>query len=96
MRKAKILCLGRNLELMRTRCAVLATEGYEAQAAIIPEGFNQIEGFDLLIVSARLVEEYGRRCLPAGVPTLVFDGFVYPIQLIRSVEEKLAASSAER
>ena len=84
-----ILCLGRNRDVQTTRCAVLASEGYEVYAATTPEGLSKLEGYDLVIVSARLVEEYGQD-LPPGICTLVIDGFVLPIELIHSVKERLA------
>jgi DNA-binding response OmpR family regulator len=87
---ARILCLGRNAELLKTRCAVLAHQGYLADAATIPEGFFQLrsEKYDLLIVSARLAEKNGK-CLPADMPTLVLDGMVLPVQLLQEVARKL-------
>jgi DNA-binding response OmpR family regulator len=87
---ARILCLGRNAELLKTRCAVLTHHGYLADAATIPEGFFQLrsEKYDLLIVSARLAEKSGKR-LPADLPTLVLDGVVFPVQLLQEVARKL-------
>jgi CheY-like chemotaxis protein len=86
----RILCLGRNAELLKTRCAVLAHHGYQADAATIPEGFEQLrtEKYDLLIVSARLATE-NNSFLPAGIPTVVLDGMVFPIQMLHKVADKL-------
>jgi hypothetical protein len=87
---ARILCLGRNAELLKSRCAILAYTGYKADAAIIPEGFEQLsaEKYDLVIISARLAEENGD-LLPTDLPTLVLDGIVLPIELMHQVAEKL-------
>lgn len=86
----KILCLGKDPELLKARCAVLAHNGYEAHAATVPQGFERLptERYDLVIVSARLVEENGK-LLPAEIPTIILAGIVFPIELLYSVEEKL-------
>lgn len=87
---ARILCLGRNPELLKTRCAVLAHNGYLVDAATIPDGFDQLrtEKYDLLIVSARLAEEFDE-FLPVETPAVVLDGMVFPTQLLQEVAEKL-------
>jgi DNA-binding response OmpR family regulator len=92
-RPARILCLGKNPGLLRSRCAVLAHNGYHAEFATIPEGFEQLrtEKYDLLIVSSRLVKENGK-LLPAEIPTLVLDGIVFPTEFLHAVSEKLILS----
>jgi hypothetical protein len=57
---ARILCIGRDKVLLDLCCAVLAYSGYEAQAAVVPEGYEKLRTgkFDLVIASVRLAEEF--------------------------------------
>jgi DNA-binding response OmpR family regulator len=68
-RLARLLCVGRELELLKTRCAVLSQSGYDAIPATLPEAETLLrrEQFDLIVVSAWLSEwERGRILAAAG------------------------------
>jgi hypothetical protein len=55
---ARILCAGKEPELLQSRSAVLRCAGYEAHAATLPdvEDLLHTEEFDLIIVSSWLTE----------------------------------------
>jgi hypothetical protein len=61
---ARLLCVGKDLALLRTRCAVLSQSGYDAQSASVPETqiLLRTEEFDLIIVSAFL-DEWEKGCI---------------------------------
>ena len=68
-RLARLLCVGRELELLQTRCAVLSYSGYDAIPATMPEAETLLHTgqFDLVVVSAWLSEwERGRILGAAG------------------------------
>jgi hypothetical protein len=92
---ARILCLGRDVTLQETRCAVLIQSGYNAQAASIPEGYQQLrDGFDLVVVSTRLLEQNGDeflRTLPSETPILEIKAFLYPREMLAAVADLLAS-----
>jgi hypothetical protein len=54
----RLLCAGNELELLQTRCAVLALAGYDAKAATLPEAetLARTGGYDLVIISAWLTD----------------------------------------
>ncbi len=74
----RLLCVGKDPALLRTRCAVLSQSGYDAKPATVPEAQSLLrtEKFDLIIISALLDEwEKGRILTAAGtMPTLVCAG----------------------
>jgi hypothetical protein len=76
--QTRLLCVGKDFDHLRTRCAVLSQSGYDARSATVPEAELLLltEEFDLIIVSAFLDEwEKGRVISAAGkVPTLVLRG----------------------
>jgi protein-L-isoaspartate O-methyltransferase len=91
---ARILCLGRDAALQETRRAVLAQSGYDAQSAIIPDGYQQLRNgaFDLVIVSARLAEQNRDEFLPSlppGTRTLIIKEFFYPKEMLAAVANVL-------
>jgi hypothetical protein len=92
-RSPRILCLGRDPVLLKSRCAVLTRCGYEAQPATVPEGYEQLKNgaFEVVIVSARLAKENLQLDLSLSVNTqlLVIDGFTRPEELLAAVREKI-------
>lgn len=93
-RPARLLCVGKDLDLLRTRCAVLSQSGYHAESAIVPEAelLLRTEEFDLIIVSAFLDEwEKGRILSAAGkMPTLMLRGLTLAPELLAEVERLFA------
>jgi hypothetical protein len=91
---ARLLCVGKDLDLLRTRCAVLSQSGYESESATVldAELLLRTEEFDLVIVSAFLDEwEKGRVLSAAGKsPTLVLRGLTLAPDLLVEVERRLA------
>jgi hypothetical protein len=65
-RTGRLLCAGKEPELLRTRCAVLRYAGHDAQAATLPEAQVRLrtgEVFDLTIVSSSSSEWEGPHSL---------------------------------
>jgi CheY-like chemotaxis protein len=97
-RPARLLCVGKNSDLLRTRCAVLSHYGYEAQSATASEAelLLRTQEFDLIIVSAFLDEWEKGRVLSAAckVPTYVLRGLTLAPELLGEVERMLAERSS--
>lgn len=97
-RPARLLCVGNELDHLRTRCAVLSHSGYDAQSATVPEAETLLstEQFDLIIVSAWLSEpesepERNRILWAAGsTPSLLLQGFITAEELLAEVERLLS------
>ena len=93
---ARLLCAGKEPELLHTRCAVLRHAGCQAQAATVPEVevLLRTEEFDLIVVSASLSEsERGRILSAAGeMPTYVLHGLTLAAELLVQVERMLPAA----
>jgi hypothetical protein len=80
--RARILCIGKDSGLLRSRCAVLTHAGYDAQAVIFCESESLLRTaeFDLLILSAILRDEeknhiaalVGGTSLILALPKLIF------------------------
>ncbi len=97
---ASLLCVGKDAELLRTRCAVLSQSGYDAKSATVPEAelLLNTEQFDLIIVSAFLDEgEKGRILSAAGkLPTLMLRGLTLAPELLDEVERMLRGTSDQQ
>jgi DNA-binding response OmpR family regulator len=93
----RLLCVGKDLDHLRTRCAVLSQSGYDAQSATVAEAelILLTEDFDLIIVSAFLDEWEKDRVLSAAgkVPTLVLRGLTLAPELLVELERMLAEAS---
>jgi CheY-like chemotaxis protein len=98
-RPTRLLCVGNDSDLLRTRCAVLSQSGYDATSATVTEAELLLltEEFDLIVVSAFLNEwEKGRILSAAGrLPTLVLRGLTHSSELLAEVERMLAEPSLE-
>lgn len=93
-RPIRLLCVGKDTDLLRTRCAVLSHSGYDARWATMPEAETllQTEEFDLVIVSAFLNDGEKDRVLSAAgkMPTLMLRGLTHAPELLAQVEQRLA------
>jgi DNA-binding response OmpR family regulator len=98
-RSARLLCVGTDLELMETRCAVLSKSGYDAQSATVSnaEILLRREQFDLIVVSAWLSEsERDRVTAAAGsTPTCILQGLTLASELLAQVERLLPSATSE-
>jgi hypothetical protein len=90
----RLLCVGKDIDLLRTRCAVLHQSGYFAESATVQEAeiLLRTEEFDLIVVSAFLDEGEKDRILAAAgkTHTLVLRGLVLAPELLVEVERRLA------
>jgi DNA-binding response OmpR family regulator len=97
-RPARLLCVGKELELLQTRCAVLNQSGYDALAATLEEAqiLLHTSKFDLTIVSAWLSEwERGRILAAAGkTPSLVLTELTLAEDLLAKVERMLQPATS--
>jgi hypothetical protein len=94
-RPARLLCVGEDLKLLQTRCAVLEHSGYRAQSAMLPEVEDLLRSqeFDLLIVSAWLSEQETAKILTTAgkTPALVLNELTLADKLLAEVERLLEA-----
>jgi hypothetical protein len=95
----RILCIGADESLLRTRCAVLAQNGYDAVCSLFSGAEGIILGtkrFDLIVVSAFLSDQEKAEVLAivAGkTPTIVLEGLTLATELLTLVEGRLAQAS---
>lgn len=98
--KVCLLCVGKDLRLLRTRCAVLATTGYEAELAMVTEVELRFASkqYDAIIVSAMMSDaELSRIAMAAKrTPALVLDSLVSPTDLLAKVEHLLETATAQK
>jgi hypothetical protein len=96
-RPARLLCVGKEVNLLQIRCAVLKSDGYDAESTTLAEAeiLLRTEQFDLVIVSAFLSQEEKSRVMSAAesTPILVLDGVTYARDLLAEVRHLLVASS---
>lgn len=93
-RGARLLCVGKELDFLHIRCAVLKQSGYDSKSATVKEAeiLLRTEDFDLVIVSAFSSQEERDRVISAAgeTPILVLDGLTLPQELLAQVERRLA------
>jgi DNA-binding response OmpR family regulator len=98
-RPARLLCIGKDPDLLRTRCAVLSQSGYDAQAVMLEEAESLLRTseFDLVIVSAGLSAwERGSILLAAGkTSTLVLTELTLADDLLAQVERLLSLATQQ-
>ena len=90
----RILCIGKDSGLLRSRCAVLAHAGYDAQAVMFAEAEHllQTEAFDLIILSAILsAEEKDHISAFIGdtAPILPLKKLTFASELLAEIEHRL-------
>jgi hypothetical protein len=89
-----ILCIGKDSGLLRSRCAVLAHAGYDAQAVMFAEAETLLRTteFDLIILSAILTNEE-RESISAfigdTIPILVLKKLTFASELLAEIEQRL-------
>jgi DNA-binding response OmpR family regulator len=95
-RPARLLCVGRDQELLQIRCVVLSQSGYDAQSTTLEaaEILLRTSNFDLIIVSAWLSEWERVRILAAAgkTPALVLTGLTLAEDLLAQVERRLPSN----
>jgi hypothetical protein len=90
VRPMRILCVGMDRTLLDSRCAVLASQGYDARPIQFAEAEELLKTavFDLVILSAMLSLEEEKRILaavPGATKTLALESLVTPPDLLRKV-----------
>jgi DNA-binding response OmpR family regulator len=95
IKPARLLCVGREINLLRIRCEILTEFGYEAQSISLIEAEDLLrrDTFDLVILSASLNEQEKDRILEViggQMPTLQLSTMLLPTELLREVENRLA------
>ena len=99
-RPARLLCVGNEPKLLQTRCAVLESAGYDAQAVTLEEAKSLLRTseFDLVIVSAWLSDgEKGNILSVVGeTPTLVLTELTLADKLLANVQRRLQSSNQPR
>ena len=89
----KVLCAGPDLWLLKTRCAILARNGYDASAANLAETavLLRTAKYDLIIISAGLTDSELRPLLAAAgtTPTYVLTGVTFAAKLLDEVGRRL-------
>jgi DNA-binding response OmpR family regulator len=91
---ARILCIGKDSGLLRSRCAVLTHAGYHAEAVMFAEAESllQTAEFDLIILSAILsAEERDHISAFIGdtVPILALKKLTFASELLAEIEQRL-------
>lgn len=95
----RILCVGIDRILLETRCAVLASQGYDARPVLFAEAEELLKtaAFDLIILSAMLSLGEKRRVLavvPGATKTLALESLVTPSDLLRKVAALFSRTTA--
>jgi DNA-binding response OmpR family regulator len=90
----RILCIGKDSGLLRSRCAVLAHAGYDAQAVMFAEAKSllQTAEFDLIILSAILTSEEREQIsafIGGTVPILVLKKLTFASELLAEIQQRL-------
>jgi hypothetical protein len=89
-----ILCIGKDSGLLRSRCAVLAHAGYDAQAVMFADAETLLRTteFDLIILSAILTNEEREHVfefIGDRVPILVLKKLTFASELLAEIEQRL-------
>jgi hypothetical protein len=97
---ARILCIGKDSGLLRSRCAVLTHAGYDAQAAMYSdaESLLRTEEFDLIILSAILSGEekdHISAMVNGGAPILPLKKLIFASELLSEVEQRLRSTKRD-
>jgi hypothetical protein len=94
---ARILCIGKDSGLLRSRCAVLSHAGYDAQAVMYNEADDLLraEEFDLIILSAILSGEekdHISAVVNGGAPILPLKKLIFASELLSEVEQRVRST----
>jgi hypothetical protein len=93
-RPARILCIGKDSGILRSRCAILKDAGYQAEAVFFAAADNllQRESFDLLVLSVILTEqerEHIATIAAGATPILQVTKTILAFELLAEVEQLL-------
>jgi DNA-binding response OmpR family regulator len=91
---ARILCIGKDSGLLRSRCAVLTHAGYHAEAVMFAEAQDLLRTaeFDLIILSAILSGEEREQIssfISGAVPILTLKKLTFASELLAEIEQRL-------
>ena len=97
---ARILCIGKDSGLLRSRCAVLTHAGYDAQAVMLAEAESLLRTgeFDLIILSAILSGEerdHISAFIGGTVPILALKKLTFASELLAEVEQRLSRAKQD-
>ena len=100
IKPARLLCVGREINLLRIRCEILTEFGYEAQAISLIESEDLLrrDTFDLVILSASLSEQEKDRILEViggRMPTFQLSTMLLPTELLWEVENRMGRLHGE-
>jgi hypothetical protein len=95
--QARILCIGKDSGLLRSRCAVLSHAGYDAQAVMYGDAENLLrtQEFDLILLSAILNDEekdHISGIVQGGTPILPLKKLIFASELLAEVEQRLRSA----
>jgi hypothetical protein len=99
-KQARILCIGKDSGLLRSRCAVLSHAGYDAQAVMYGDAENLLrtEEFDLILLSAILngeEKDHISAIVRGGTPILPLKKLIFASELLAEVEERLRSAKRD-
>jgi hypothetical protein len=88
----RILCIGKDSGVLRSRCDLLESAGFTAESFIFPEGIARLqeEQFDLILLSAILTEEERteiRTLIGASAPVLVVPKTIMASSLLAEIDQ---------
>jgi hypothetical protein len=98
--QARILCIGKDSGLLRSRCAVLSHAGYDAQATMYgdAEHLLRTQEFDLIILSAILngeEKDHISAIVNGGTPILPLKKLIFASELLAEVEQRLRSTKRD-
>jgi DNA-binding response OmpR family regulator len=90
----RILCIGKDSGLLRSRCAVLTHAGYHAQAVMLAEAESLLRTaeFDLIILSAILSPEerdHISAFIGGTIPIVALKKLTFASELFAEIEQRL-------
>jgi hypothetical protein len=90
----RILCIGKDSGLLRSRCAILTHAGYHAEAVMLAqaESLLQTAKFDLIILSAILSpeeREHVSAFIGGTIPILALKKLTFASELLAGIEHEL-------
>jgi hypothetical protein len=91
---ARILCIGKDSGLLRSRCAVLTHAGYHAESVMFADAENLLRTaeFELVILSAILSSEEREHIsafIGGTIPILTLKKLTFASELLAETEQRL-------
>ena|ERR1700761_2586568 len=95
MTRRRILCIGKDSGVLRSRCDLLESAGFTAESFIYPDGMERLqqEQFDLILLSAILSEEERneiRTIVGTAAPILVVPKTIMASSLLAEIDQVFA------